>query len=181
MPGWWPTAPEHGDGRDRFWRAAQDEHSYSEQAFPDDPDATAASDWLSAHYLRTNARAAEDWVESRREWPAEWQSAATMSDFQLRLSPGELRAGDDPAARLPAARRAGLLHRNAAHRSTMLSVNSLGARLGGVLSGPLLGLVADGAGLPVVFVTAAVLLGAGAPLHLLCRTPALAGSIGAAH
>lgn len=65
----------------------------------------------------------------------------------------------------------GLLHRNVgpAHRATMVSVNSMGARFGGVLSAPLLGLLADGAGLPVVFVTAAVLLGAGAPLYLLAR------------
>lgn len=84
--------PTHGDGRDRYWRAAQDSHSYSGQAFPDDPDATAATDWLYAHYLRLHARNAEDWVESRSEWPSEWQQASTMSDFQLRLTPRELRA-----------------------------------------------------------------------------------------
>lgn len=83
--------PTHGDGRDRYWRAAQDSHSYSGQAFPDDPDATAATDWLYAHYLRLHARNAEDWVESHREWPAEWQAASTMSDYQLRLTSGELR------------------------------------------------------------------------------------------
>jgi len=64
---------------------------------------------------------------------------------------------------------AGLLNRNVgpAHRATMLSVNSLAARLGAVVAGPLLGLLADSAGLPAVFVVAAVLLGAGAPLYLL--------------
>ncbi len=66
----------------------------------------------------------------------------------------------------------GLLHRNvgAAHRATTLSVNSLAARLGAVVAGPLLGLLAGTAGLSAVFVVGAVLLGAGAPLYLLART-----------
>jgi len=66
---------------------------------------------------------------------------------------------------------AGLLNRNVgpAHRATMLSVNSLASRLGAVVAGPLLGLLADSAGLPAVFVVAAVLLGAGAPLYLLAQ------------
>lgn len=85
-------APEHGDGRDRWWRAAQDAHSYSAQQFADDPDARAAADWLSAHYLRFTARMSEDWLERRHEWPQEWQEAATMSDFGLRLTPARLRA-----------------------------------------------------------------------------------------
>ncbi len=68
---------------------------------------------------------------------------------------------------------AGLLHRNvsAAHRATTLSINSLAGRLGAVIAGPLLGLLADNAGLPTVFIAGAVLLAAGAPLYLLARAP----------
>ena len=91
-------APELGDGRDRWWRAAADEHSYSTQDFDGDADnaahadAAAAADWLHAHYLRTHTRRAEDWVESRRDWPAAWQGASTMSDYLLHLTPEQLRA-----------------------------------------------------------------------------------------
>lgn len=66
---------------------------------------------------------------------------------------------------------AGLLNRNvgATHRATTLSVNSLAARLGAVVAAPLLGVLADSAGLSVVFVVGALLLGAGAPLYLLAH------------
>ncbi len=74
----------------------------------------------------------------------------------------------------------GLLNRSvgATHRATMISVNSLTSRLGGVIGAPLLGLVATGAGSAWVFVAAAVLLAAGGPLYLLAR-PSPAGADGA--
>ncbi len=85
-------APEHGDGRDRWWRPAQESHSFSAQNHPGDADAVAASDWLHEHYLRLSHRRAEDWAEQRREWPAPWRSAATMSDWALHLTPEQLTA-----------------------------------------------------------------------------------------
>ncbi|WP_370324477.1 ArsR/SmtB family transcription factor [Euzebya sp.] len=85
-------ALEHGDGRDRWWRAAQDSHSYRVQRFADDPDAAAAADWLYAHYLRGYARLGEDWLEQRHEWPAAWQAASNLSDAKLHLSAEELEA-----------------------------------------------------------------------------------------
>lgn len=83
-------APEHGDGRDRWWRAAQDAHSYRADDFDDDPDAVAAADWLYGHYLRWYTRRAEDWAEQRHEWPAEWQRASTLSDYAVHLTAEEL-------------------------------------------------------------------------------------------
>ena len=83
---------EHGDGRDRWWRAAQDEHSYRTQDFADNPDASAAADWLYSHYLGQSTRQAQDWLESRSQWPMSWQSASTMSDYQLVLTPEALTA-----------------------------------------------------------------------------------------
>ena len=83
---------EHGDGRDRWWRAAQDEHSYRTQDFADHPDASAAANWLYSHYLGVYTRQAQDWVESRSQWPKSWQSASTMSDYQLVLTPEALTA-----------------------------------------------------------------------------------------
>lgn len=83
-------APEHGDGRDRWWRPAQDEHSYRADHFADDPDAVAAADWLHGHYLRGYTRRAEDWAEQRHEWPAGWQRASTLGDYVLHLTAQEL-------------------------------------------------------------------------------------------
>ncbi len=67
----------------------------------------------------------------------------------------------------------GLLHRNveAAQRTTVVSINSLASRLGGLVSAPLLGALGAAAGLPWVFVASAVLLAAGAPLYLAVRAP----------
>ncbi len=84
--------PDHGDGRDRWWRTAQDEHSYWSQDFADDPDASAAADWLYAHYLQEYTRRAQDWAESRAQWALSWQTASTMSDYRLVLTPQALTA-----------------------------------------------------------------------------------------
>lgn len=64
-----------------------------------------------------------------------------------------------------------LVHRNvgATHRTTMVSINSLAARLGGVIAAPALGVLGTAAGLPWVFVAAALLLISGAPLYLAAR------------
>jgi hypothetical protein len=48
----------------------------------------------------------------------------------------------------------------------MISANSLTSRLGGVIAGPILGMLATRAGLPVVFGVSAVLLAVGGPLYL---------------
>lgn len=85
-------AAEHGDGRDRWWQAASDAHSFAEHEFLDDPDATAAADWLHGHYRRSYVRAAEDWAEQRHTWPREWLAAADMSDQRIRLTPPALQA-----------------------------------------------------------------------------------------
>lgn len=66
----------------------------------------------------------------------------------------------------------GLVHRHvgAEHRSTMVSLNSLTSRLGGVIAAPVLGALAAGHGLPAAFALAAFLLVLPAPLYLLART-----------
>lgn len=65
----------------------------------------------------------------------------------------------------------GLLNRNVGpeQRTTMISVNSLTSRLGGVIASPILGMLATRVGLPIVFVVSAILLAAGAPLYLFAR------------
>ncbi|MGQ0844742.1 MAG: MFS transporter [Sporichthyaceae bacterium] len=67
----------------------------------------------------------------------------------------------------------GLVHRHvgAEHRSTMVSLNSLTSRLGGVIAAPALGALAAGQGLPAAFAVAAILLVLPAPLYALARPP----------
>lgn len=68
----------------------------------------------------------------------------------------------------------GLVHRNttAAHRATMVSINSLTSRIGGMLAAPAIGALAGGQGLIAGFACSAVLLILPAPLYLLTRPPA---------
>ncbi len=66
----------------------------------------------------------------------------------------------------------GLVHRNvsAAHRSTMVSVNSMTSRMGGVVLTPVLGALAAGHGMPTAFAVSALLLVLPAPLYLFASS-----------
>lgn len=65
----------------------------------------------------------------------------------------------------------GMVHRavDRGHRTTVLSANSLAARLGGVIAGLGLGAVADRSGTTAALLVAAVVLAAAAPLYGIAR------------
>ena len=90
--------PEHDSGRERWWRAAHEGHSWTETQFEHDPNDQAASEWLLAHYMRTYHRWLEDWMESRMDWPREWREASGNADRELHLTPQGLRALNDEIA-----------------------------------------------------------------------------------
>jgi hypothetical protein len=64
-----------------------------------------------------------------------------------------------------------MVHREVAadHRATVVSANSLTSQVGGAVSGIVLGLVADRAGLTTAMLVAAVVMAAAAPLYLTDR------------
>lgn len=68
-----------GSGKQRFWAAAQEAHSWSDD-FVDDPDATAAATWLRQHYVSYFAEKVARWEDERQHWPAVWRDAAHASD-----------------------------------------------------------------------------------------------------
>ncbi|GAA0611786.1 hypothetical protein GCM10009547_12280 [Sporichthya brevicatena] len=74
----------------------------------------------------------------------------------------------------------GLVHRHttAAHRATMVSVNSLTSRLGGMVAAPALGALAGGQGLVAGFAVSAVLLVLSAPLYLFASRGRTAEPLG---
>lgn len=81
-----------GAGRERWWRAAHDMHSWSAGDFAGDHDSEAAAAWLEGEYFRQFQRNAEQWAAERTEWPIEWRDAAGASDYMVRMTPTELRA-----------------------------------------------------------------------------------------
>ena len=87
--------PDLGAGRQRWWRAAHRGSSWRPIDFDDDPDASAASDWIQNHQMRLAAEYAERWLSTQHGYPREWREAAEVSDALLTLSPQRLRALND--------------------------------------------------------------------------------------
>lgn len=83
---------EQGTARQRWWRAAHDVTSWRSTDFDDDPDASAASDWIEAYLVSRAAEQAERWVAEQRDWPRPWREAASFNDYRLRLTPKQLAA-----------------------------------------------------------------------------------------
>jgi DNA-binding transcriptional ArsR family regulator len=77
---------ESGDARDRWWRAAHQITSWSQDQFLDDPDDRAASTWLIGDHLRMNSARTQHWLDAAQEWPREWVKAANLSDYRLLLT-----------------------------------------------------------------------------------------------
>ncbi|MFC7549815.1 helix-turn-helix domain-containing protein [Plantactinospora sp. GCM10030261] len=78
-------------GRQRWWRAAHDVSSWRSTGFDDDPDASAASDWLQTYQLRQLVERAEAWIAAQHSEPPRWREAAQLNDMILRLSADDLR------------------------------------------------------------------------------------------
>ena len=79
-----------GHGRERWWRAATEMHSFTQRDVIGDPDAQAASDWLRRYYLRSFAERYERWLDIQETWPLEWQEVADASDRLVHVSPARL-------------------------------------------------------------------------------------------
>lgn len=78
-----------GRGRERWWRAAHDSHSF----VPSDAgsaDARAAQVWLRGEYQRQYLAWAEAWQARAESYPPAWQDAAGSSDYALELTADQL-------------------------------------------------------------------------------------------
>jgi DNA-binding transcriptional ArsR family regulator len=84
------TETGEGHGRERWWRAATEMHSFTQRDAVGDPDAQAATDWLRRYYLRSFAERYERWLDVQDTWPLAWQEAADASDRLISVSPARL-------------------------------------------------------------------------------------------
>ena len=79
-----------GRGKERWWRASTDTHSFTQRDVAYDADGQAAADWLRRYYLRSFLDRYAAWLDEHASWPLEWQEVADASDYLLRVSPRRL-------------------------------------------------------------------------------------------
>jgi DNA-binding transcriptional ArsR family regulator len=69
-----------GKGKERIWRAAVEQHSWTPSELADDEDATTALNWLERDYVRHFASKAEQWLDVQHDWPVEWVDHLGLND-----------------------------------------------------------------------------------------------------
>lgn len=84
------TETGEGTGKQRYWAAAQQSHSWTDASFEGDQDALAAADWLRQHYLSHFMARMARWEDERPHWPTEWRDAAHSSDALVTATAEEL-------------------------------------------------------------------------------------------
>ena len=79
-----------GRGKERWWRASTDMHSFTQRDVAYDADGQAAAGWLRRYYLRSFLDRYSAWLDEHGSWSLEWQEVADASDYLLRVSPQRL-------------------------------------------------------------------------------------------
>ncbi|WP_406477276.1 ArsR/SmtB family transcription factor [Streptomyces sp. NBC_01615] len=81
-------APEHGKGRERWWKAVHQGLIYDSTRFTgSDPELRGAEDTFLHEIANTHTRELSTWIATRHEWSTAWSGATDMSDMTLRLTP----------------------------------------------------------------------------------------------
>ncbi|MEU9176302.1 metalloregulator ArsR/SmtB family transcription factor [Streptomyces sp. NPDC048550] len=80
-------APEHGKGRERWWRAVHDGTQFDEQLmYAEDPDTRGAADLFLHEIATIHTQELSTWLGTAFSWPQDWRRASEVSDFTLRLT-----------------------------------------------------------------------------------------------
>ncbi|MEU0247828.1 helix-turn-helix domain-containing protein [Streptomyces sp. NPDC006235] len=81
-------APEHGKGRERWWKAAHYGLRFDDALLTDsDPAVRGAADMYLHEVATTQTRDLSTWLGNRDSWPEEWSRVWDMSSWTLRLTP----------------------------------------------------------------------------------------------
>ncbi|MGW5125598.1 ArsR/SmtB family transcription factor [Streptomyces sp. NPDC004069] len=81
-------APEHGKGRERWWRAVHGGVIFDDALLKDpDPEVRGAADLFLHEVANQHTRELATWSGTRNDWPEAWRRASDMSDWTLRLTP----------------------------------------------------------------------------------------------
>lgn len=80
-------APEHGKGRERWWKASHDGTAFDEELiFDDDPATKVAADVFLAEIMKIHTQELTSWLGEAHAWSSKWRGATDLSDFTLRLN-----------------------------------------------------------------------------------------------
>ncbi|MFD9307551.1 ArsR/SmtB family transcription factor [Streptomyces sp. NPDC060048] len=80
-------APEHGKGRERWWRPCQDGTAFDEALIYDpDPATRGAADVFLTEIVKIHGQELATWLGDAENWPKEWRRASDLSDFSLQLT-----------------------------------------------------------------------------------------------
>ncbi|MGW0395671.1 ArsR/SmtB family transcription factor [Streptomyces sp. NPDC003042] len=83
-------APEHGKGRERWWKASHDGTQFDESLISDDDPATrSAAEVFLAEIMKIHTQELTTWLGEAHSWSSEWRGATDLSDFTLKLTPGQ--------------------------------------------------------------------------------------------
>ncbi|MFJ5811372.1 helix-turn-helix domain-containing protein [Streptomyces sp. NBC_01426] len=80
-------APEHGKGRERWWRASHDGTGFDESLIHTaDPETRVAADVFLAEIAKMHAQELAGWMNEAQNWSQDWRRGSDLSDFTLRLT-----------------------------------------------------------------------------------------------
>ncbi|MFF1272931.1 ArsR/SmtB family transcription factor [Streptomyces marokkonensis] len=81
-------APEHGKGRERWWRAVHAGVSFDDALLKDrDPQVRGAADLFLHEVANHHTQEIATWLGTGNEWSEAWRRASDLSDWTLRLTP----------------------------------------------------------------------------------------------
>ncbi|NEC89673.1 transcriptional regulator [Streptomyces sp. SID12501] len=81
-------APEHGKGRERWWRSVHEGVQFHDALRNDpDPAVRGAADLFMHEVANTHTRELSTWLGNQNDWSDAWKRSSDLSDFTLRLTP----------------------------------------------------------------------------------------------
>ncbi|MCU1673364.1 MAG: Transcriptional regulator, ArsR family [Frankiales bacterium] len=81
---------ERGNGRERWWRAAQESTRLDAAAWTEDPANRPAVQAYLGAIAQAYASKTAEYLAEEETWPRRWQRAMTLSDWALPLTAAEL-------------------------------------------------------------------------------------------
>ena len=81
----------HGTGRERWWRARHRMTSWQAEDVLAQPEGAQVQDEMTRLQLTGHARVLQAWLAQRDALDPAWASAASLSDYALRLTPEQAR------------------------------------------------------------------------------------------